>query len=601
MSIREKNRDILLKYYNLDPDILVSEGTSAGYETSLTRKGDITVSVDGKYIHSRYDPVSEAEKIIKMSSDSSCDCWVFGGFGLGYHIEAFLRNNENGKAVVVEPDPVLFRTAAEVRDLSDILFSGRVILVIGADPGSVVSTLNMFQFEKIKYFQIRSEYEINSVYFDSLKDSVASYISRKDVNNNTLVRFGKLWVKNLLLNLPVFASSPGIDSIKGKFENIPALIIAGGPGLDKSIINLKKYREKCLVIAVDTSMSAVLRYGIEPDFLVVVDPQYWNYRHLDRCSLDKTVVVSEPSTYSRTFRNRNGKYIFASSVFPLGQKIEKETFIRGKLGAGGSVSTTAWDFARNTGCSPIFFAGLDLSYPGKQTHFKGSFFEERSHTLSWRLNPAALMDYRLLTDASLVEAEDNSGGTVFTDRRLVIYRQWFEEQHRQYDQETLTLSDKGIKIEGIKPATHEQIVSLPDRREKIDMILDSFLSESFGKKESCSKYIKAAEDTALSLEKLKASAEEGVSICRDILGSGSYRETDAEKLDRIDSEILSGESRETAGFLLQEISRKILTSEKETELDKVIGNSLSMYESLVRSADYHISLIKKSVKMLSQY
>ena len=218
MSIREKNRDILLKYYNLDPDILVSEGTSAGYETSLTRKGDITVSVDGKYIHSRYDPVSEAEKIIKMSSDSSCDCWVFGGFGLGYHIEAFLRNNENGKAVVVEPDPVLFRTAAEVRDLSDILFSGRVILVIGADPGSVVSTLNMFQFEKIKYFQIRSEYEINRVYFDSLKDSVASYISRKDVNNNTLVRFGKLWVKNLLLNLPVFASSPGIDSIKGKFE-----------------------------------------------------------------------------------------------------------------------------------------------------------------------------------------------------------------------------------------------------------------------------------------------------------------------------------------------------------------------------------------------
>ena len=384
-------------------------------------------------------------------------------------------------------------------------------------------------------------------------------------------------------------------------RNIPAIIIAGGPGLDKSIINLKKYREKCLVIAVDTSMSAVLRYGIEPDFLVVVDPQYWNYRHLDRCSLDKTVVVSEPSTYSRTFRNRNGKYIFASSVFPLGQKIEKETFIRGKLGAGGSVSTTAWDFARNTGCSPIFFAGLDLSYPGKQTHFKGSFFEERSHTLSGRLNPAALMDYRLLTDASLVEAEDNSGGTVFTDRRLVIYRQWFEEQHRQYDQETLTLSEKGIKIEGIKPATHEQIVSLPDRREKIDMIMDSFLSESFGKKESFSKYIKAAEDTALSLEKLKASAEEGVSICRDILGSGSYRETAAEKLDRIDSEILSGESRDTAGFLLQEISRKILTSEKETELDKVIGNSLSMYESLVRSADYHISLIKKSVKMLSQY
>ncbi len=236
----------------------------------------------------------------------------------------FLKYTENAKAVVVEPDPHLFKTAVTERDLSELLLSGRIVLVINAAADSIISTLNMFQFEKIKYFQIRSEYELNSTYFEDLKKSVASYISRKDVNNNTLIRFGKIWVKNLLLNLPVFSRSPGVDSLKDLFKGLPSFILAGGPGLDKTLKSLKKIREKCIIIAVDTSMSAALRYGVEPDFLIVVDPQYWNFRHLDRCRLKNTVVVSEPSAYSHTFRNPEINYIFASSVFPLGQKLKKK-------------------------------------------------------------------------------------------------------------------------------------------------------------------------------------------------------------------------------------------------------------------------------------
>ena len=600
MSITEKNHAILRDYYNLDPGNLGSSVENKSYTVETTRRGFKTVSVNGKYIHSRYDPVSEAEKIIKMSADSSSDCWVFGGFGLGYYIEAFLKYTETVKAVVVEPDPELFRIAADEIDLSGMLMSGRIILLIGAESSSVIPTLNMFQFEKIKYFQIRSEYELNTDYFEKLKDSVASYISRKDVNNNTLIRFGKLWVKNLLFNLPVFANSPGIDSIKERFKGLPALILAGGPGLDKSLENLKSYREKCLIIAVDTSLSAALRYGVEPDFLVVVDPQYWNFRHLDRCSLKNTIVVSEPSTYPHTFRNPEADYIFASSVFPLGQKIEKETYRRGKIGAGGSVSTTAWDFARIAGCSPVVFAGLDLSYPEKQTHFKGSFFEERSHTLSGRTMTAAHMDYKLLTDASLIEAESNSGGSVFTDRRLVIYRQWFEEQQKQHNVKTLTLSKSGIKIEGITLTDHDYINNLPDIRRSLDDKISDTLEEIKTDLTDRGKYIEICEKTASSLDKLKSVSVRGLEICRMLLESGRYNEQAADELNRIDNEILSGESRDTAGFLLQEVSRKILTSEKETDFKKVIGNSLSIYDNLIKSSDYHIKLIKKAVKMLSE-
>ncbi len=83
------------------------------------------------------------------------------------------------------------------------------------------------------------------------------------------------------------------------------------------------------------------------------------------------------------------------------------------------------------------------------------------------------MDYQLITDASLIEAGDNRGSTVFTDKRLIIYKQWFEEQHRQYNQKTLTLSDKGIKIEGINLIDQDYIENLPECRKRIDEIIST--------------------------------------------------------------------------------------------------------------------------------
>ncbi len=599
MSFKEKNLDILKKIYSFDPEKKSFDYGKREYLAETTKTGDPTVSFGGKYIHSRYNPSSEADKIIRSSFTPGFDCWVFGGFGLGYHIESYLRCSDEGAAVVVEPDVDLFIKAVELRDLSEILMSGRVILIVGTDADSVVTSLNMFQFEKIKFFQMRSEYLINMEYFDSLQKSVASYVARKEINNNTLIRFGKMWVKNLCRNLKVFSDSPGIDLLKNRFKNIPALILAGGPGLDRELSMLKKYREKCIIIAVDTSMSACLRSGVEPDFLVIVDPQYWNFRHLDRCRSGRTVIVSEPSTYSGVFRGKGRRYVFGSSVFPLGRIYEDKTYHRGKIGAGGSVSTTAWDFARIAGCSPVIFAGLDLSYPSKMTHFRGSFFEHRSHTFSYRLNPAAKMDFTLLNDAVLIKDTDNEGNPVFTDNRLVIYRKWFEEQHKIHSIKTLTLSEQGIRIEGISLTDRNYIKSLPDSREKIESILEN-ISDLFDSRNEDREVYREITIKIISLLKdLKGISDKGNEMCIEFLSSdGSSNHELLKELDSIDRMLLEGEARDLAGFLLQEVSRRILTDEKETDLRGSVIKSMEIYINLSESALYHISLLENALKNL---
>lgn len=74
-----------------------------------TRKGDKTLSIekDGKktYIHSKYNPMREAEAIIEEYEDIEDDTTVvFYGTGLGYHIDLFLKKYPKTNYYIYEPD-----------------------------------------------------------------------------------------------------------------------------------------------------------------------------------------------------------------------------------------------------------------------------------------------------------------------------------------------------------------------------------------------------------------------------------------------------------------------------------------------------------------
>ncbi|MDX9801743.1 MAG: DUF115 domain-containing protein, partial [Spirochaetia bacterium] len=409
---------------------------------------------------------------------------------------------------------------------------------------------------------------------------------------------------------------PGLVHLQDIFKSIPSLVLAGGPGLDSVLPHLEKLKKKYLIIAVDTSYRACLSYGVLPDMVIVVDPQYWNSRHLDRCISNETVLVSEPSTYSRIFRNFGSYKFFAGSVFPLGRYFEKTTFERGKIGAGGSVSTSAWDLARQAGCSEVLFAGLDLGYPGKRTHFKGSFFEERAHTFSGRLSPASDMDFSLITDAFLVETESSCGGKVFTDSRLIIYKQWFEEQFLIHDFKTVNLSLDGVLIKGMKTSTLEEALGKPDIREIINERLENLKSFTENYRAAKGKgYIdETLENIKMLLESfktLKKSALKGKNSARTLLyrfgNSTSY--TDRQKkemqklfsaLDEADMEVLAGSGKGIAGFLLQDVIRSITQESGAKNFKEVIGKSLKIYTELEQSSDIHIQYLANSMRLLQK-
>src|SRR4051794_1669923 len=97
----------------------LTDGTCASFHVEPSRSGPPTVTArtsDGRSItlHSRYDPVAEAKKLIERVKTDSCVAFYLLGLGLGYALEAlFERTSEESLLFVFEPDLRLMRIALE--------------------------------------------------------------------------------------------------------------------------------------------------------------------------------------------------------------------------------------------------------------------------------------------------------------------------------------------------------------------------------------------------------------------------------------------------------------------------------------------------------
>lgn len=588
MTVAERNTAHLERLFpGLREEVLCGAGPRAGFQVVPAKSGAPTAVLNGVYLHSRHDPIREAERLVQHQLPSDGGTCVFLGFGLGYHVEAYLRHNPTGTAIVAEPDVPAFWAAVQARDLTAAFPHGRTSLLLGTTPEAVMQALEQVGARRVEVFQLRSVYQHHADYFDRAGVVIRSYLSRREVNVNTLKRFGRLWVRNLARNLPVLARARRVEDLATRFSGFPALLVAAGPSLDRIVPHLRELRRRLLIIAVDTSLRACVGAGVDPDFLVVVDPQYWNTRHLDWHRPGSCILVSESSTHPRVFRQVPGPVFFCSSLFPLGRYLEAPLGSFGRLGAGGSVSTTAWDFARVLGADPVYCAGLDLGFPDKQTHFRGSFFEERVHTLAGRLAPTDAFAYAALNDAEPYPVPANDGGTVLTDKRLVIYQWWFENQMRMHPSATtVTLSARGVRIDGMPYREPEELLALPERRGQIDARLHE-VRQARPAASSSSQIAANVARLVEELAKLEQDARLGVTLATALERehqSAERRTALVEQLDRLDRRILSSASKDVAGFLLQPFVHELLDEPRRQD---AAATSRRLYAELADSAGFH--------------
>ena len=457
------------------------------------KNGMITASESGVRLHSAYNPEREACGAVSREEVFSKSAIVFYGFGLGYHViecakkiiqcdsdrqcdGTIYRDGASPRLVLIEPDVAHFYAAMSVLDWTPVFEVENLVLAVGAPAEAVLPLLEDGSKVNIGETGVSDSYFFDipaftahaAAYFDTVRSIVKRNQRKNEINAATLHKFGKLWCRNSLRNLGEFSKRGFVSSLENKaFDDegnaLPFLIIGAGPSLETILPYIKELQQRCVTVCVETALHAVLKCGVQPDFVILTDPQFWAYRHIAGLSAPQSVFITEVSAYPSVFRFDCRNLLLCASQFPVGAFTQtKLRLTPGDLGTGGSVASSAWNFAHLSGAREIFVAGLDFAFPGKQTHIKGSSAEQTWHTLSSRLSSPDKFTAAALYSANATTGRDYTGSPVLTDSRMKMFAWWFEARLASCSEtKTYTLGPQGLSVPGIEAAFLDSLLSRP--------------------------------------------------------------------------------------------------------------------------------------------
>lgn len=381
------------------------------------------------YLHSRYDPVKEANRFAEnISSDDTLV--VIYGFGFGYHIEAILeRVGTQTQVIVFEASLETFRTVLEAKDLP-ILDDRRLRVVIAEDSNTwikhLAETIETVEKTDGKFLIHAPSLQGIPYKFADIKRVLLEW---KAMTGNKKHR--ELMMNNLEFHRTFITKAPNIGRFFSKFKNVPGILISAGPSLDKNGHLLSLAKKKALLLSVGTAVKPLLKMGIQPDFILVTDPQPLVAEQMKDLKLDIPLIMF-PTVHKSVFEQYTGPKIYAF------QRGVEETEIWSKelkyppVETGGSVATAGLDILIKLGCSPIIFVGQDLAYTNGQSHAKDTIYDNLT-----------------FTSGRGYQTEAFGGGAAATSLSWEIYRKWIEQQCSRHPQVSfINATEGGARIHG---------------------------------------------------------------------------------------------------------------------------------------------------------
>ena len=447
MSYLETNMKLLVKKFP-ELALTVKENITnfdIEYELLTARSGQLTLKANfnGRsiYLHSAYDPHKEAQRVVEDKSFDNSDIIFIFGLGLCYQLQEIVRKTANKKVhiVVIEKDPRVLKLALENIDLRSILdysfinfyinLPGRAIFMNLINNLNVASAKNIYFFDRQPWFQLYEDY------YTEILRKVRDVISLKTTNIATMVEFKGDWLRNSLKNLPVTYNSPGINILKNKFPEYPAIIVSAGPSLDKNVTHLGKAKGKAVIIAVGTALKTLFRENIVPDLVITYDASELNYSHFEEIDYGVIPLAFDPMVYPQIVDEHQGiKFVFSTKQTQLNSYLE-EVDSKGYLESGGSIATAAFSLALKMGCNPVILTGQDLAFSEGRTHTSASIFGQDKVADEVSLHVFKVPGYY--------------GEPVLTQRTFDAFRQWFEMRIEQLtDREIINATEGGAKIKG---------------------------------------------------------------------------------------------------------------------------------------------------------
>jgi len=414
------------------------------------------------YLHSRHDPVAEAERWAESLPVDDKYCFVVCGMGLGYHLRAlFSRLKGDAFIVCIEPSPAMIATALACVDLTELLASQRFVLLTDADKARLhsrlqpFSTLMMLGTHVVRHTPSARFAEREHA---AVIGAITEFVTFTRMALVTLVGNSKITCRNIAMNLATYVVTPPIDLLKDRFAGRPAVVISAGPSLSRNIDQLADLKGRAVLCAVQTSLRPLMQRGIVPDFVTSLDFHEMSRKFFEGVGdLSLTHLVAEPKATWHVIDDYPGPISLLDNAWAR-LVLGDELGARGGLPAGATVAHLAFYLAVYMGCDPIIFVGQDLAFtahvfyvPGVEIHRAWRGELNRFHTMEQKEWD------RIVRNRPILRRVPGADGVeLFTDELLFTYLEQFEKDIAAAPSRVINATEGGVRIRGTQTMTLRQ-------------------------------------------------------------------------------------------------------------------------------------------------
>ncbi len=359
----------------------------------------------GKYLHSIYDPMKEAFSLAEELYDPLQDEFRVFGCGLGYLPYAVWElSNKSLPITIYESNPLMLEYSKAYGVLSWIDESFITVL-FEEDPEKLVMK---FVDEKEEEKEKKNiGFYISPWAIELYKDDFERYEDLKEIQMdlNHIGNFKGLFQRNEHLDRRKAVG--GAHELEETLSGSEWVVVAAGPSLDENMDYLRESIGVRKVVAVNTCIGKLKKYGIKPDLFVALDPSAGMKDHIigkEDFTAGIPLVAERRVYWEFVDRYQGPVYLCYSSSTPPDKEAGPEPDSRDLWLLGSTVATLAIQTAIHFGAKKIYLIGLDLGYPGGK-----KYANDMPYHLSESLHGCE-------------EARATDGGIVATERVFNIFR-----------------------------------------------------------------------------------------------------------------------------------------------------------------------------------
>lgn len=373
-------------------------------------------------LHSRYNPVVEADKLVDAAADA--ELYILVGIGAGHVVRSLCERKNALRILCIEP----LSKISNIETTQGLLLEYRrkLHIVYTDNDESVYHAIVAFyfpQFFRTVSILITPGYVGLSKFLRIDPITAATKgIAEKQTDFITQAHMGRVWLSNIVKNLKTLI---GRTQAFVERRGTRLAVFGAGPGLESLSKTANVFSNQFTVIA-DATVNWFSQHGLTPNAILSFDGQNISYMHIvGEIPAETTThlidLCSHPS-YARLNRN-----IFAMrSAHPFLAYLDAQGLELPHLNtSGGNVGHAMVDWGlRHAKASEIDVYGIDFAYIDGRPYARPGFMQKQSLFRASRLKTAE----QFLTDLYVGIHHTRSeieGVTVVTTDRFGAYRRAF--------------------------------------------------------------------------------------------------------------------------------------------------------------------------------